>query len=81
MVGGFAGHAIPYGGKKKSADSGIDGFIYFKPDGKHARYGAKENAPMAIFITLSDATKPMLTEAKKKASTRHPTASSRAYRS
>jgi site-specific DNA-methyltransferase (adenine-specific) len=26
--------AIPYGGKKKGADSGIDGFIYFKPDGK-----------------------------------------------
>jgi adenine specific DNA methylase Mod len=26
--------AIPYGGKKKCADSGIDGFIYFKPDGK-----------------------------------------------
>jgi site-specific DNA-methyltransferase (adenine-specific) len=27
-------NAIPYGGKKKGADSGIDGFIYFKPDGK-----------------------------------------------
>ena len=26
--------AIPYGGKKKGADSGIDGTIYFKPDGK-----------------------------------------------
>ena len=26
--------AIPYGGKKKGADSGIDGHIYFKPDGK-----------------------------------------------
>jgi site-specific DNA-methyltransferase (adenine-specific) len=26
--------AIPYGGKKKGADSGIDGFIYFKPEGK-----------------------------------------------
>jgi adenine specific DNA methylase Mod len=26
--------AAPYGGKKKGADSGIDGFIYFKPDGK-----------------------------------------------
>jgi site-specific DNA-methyltransferase (adenine-specific) len=25
---------VPYGGKKKGADSGIDGFIYFKPDGK-----------------------------------------------
>lgn len=26
--------AQPYGGKKKGADSGIDGLIYFKPDGK-----------------------------------------------
>jgi site-specific DNA-methyltransferase (adenine-specific) len=26
--------AMPYGGKKKGADGGIDGFIYFKPDGK-----------------------------------------------
>jgi DNA modification methylase len=26
--------AVPYGGKKKGADSGIDGFIYFKPDAK-----------------------------------------------
>ena len=27
-------NAIPFGGKKKGADSGIDGTIYFKPDGK-----------------------------------------------
>jgi len=27
-------NAAPYGGKKKGADSGIDGHIYFKPDGK-----------------------------------------------
>jgi adenine specific DNA methylase Mod len=26
--------AVPYGNKKKGADSGIDGYIYFKPDGK-----------------------------------------------
>jgi len=26
--------AVPFGGKKKGADSGIDGFIYFKPEGK-----------------------------------------------
>ena len=26
--------AQPYGGKKKGADGGIDGIIYFKPDGK-----------------------------------------------
>lgn len=27
-------NAIPQGGKKKGADAGIDGVIYFKPDGK-----------------------------------------------
>jgi site-specific DNA-methyltransferase (adenine-specific) len=28
--------ALPFGGKKKGADGGIDGIIYFKPDGKRA---------------------------------------------
>jgi site-specific DNA-methyltransferase (adenine-specific) len=27
-------NAVPVGGKKKGADQGIDGAIYFKPDGK-----------------------------------------------
>jgi site-specific DNA-methyltransferase (adenine-specific) len=27
-------NAVPYGGRKKGADSGIDGLIYFKPEGK-----------------------------------------------
>ena len=26
--------AVPFGGKKKGADTGIDGFIYFKPDAR-----------------------------------------------
>lgn len=26
--------AVPFGGKKKGSDGGIDGYIYFKPDGK-----------------------------------------------
>jgi DNA modification methylase len=26
--------AVPYGGKKKGADGGIDGIVYFKPDGR-----------------------------------------------
>jgi site-specific DNA-methyltransferase (adenine-specific) len=26
--------AVPFGGKKKGADGGIDGLIYFKPDGR-----------------------------------------------
>jgi site-specific DNA-methyltransferase (adenine-specific) len=28
-------NAVPFAGKKKGADSGIDGLIYFKPDGKN----------------------------------------------
>jgi site-specific DNA-methyltransferase (adenine-specific) len=28
--------ALPFGGKKKGADGGIDGIIDFKPDGKRA---------------------------------------------
>ena len=27
-------NAVPFGGKKRGADSGIDGHIYFKPDGR-----------------------------------------------
>ena len=27
-------NAVPFGGKKKGADTGIDGHIDFKPDGK-----------------------------------------------
>jgi site-specific DNA-methyltransferase (adenine-specific) len=27
-------NAVPFGGKKKGADTGIDGLIYFKPEGK-----------------------------------------------
>ena len=27
-------NAVPFGGKKRGADTGIDGHIYFKPDGK-----------------------------------------------
>lgn len=32
-------NAVPFGGKKKGADSGIDGLIYFKPDGKKTEKG------------------------------------------
>ena len=32
-------NAIPYGGKKKGADSGIDGYYYCKPDGKKTEAG------------------------------------------
>jgi site-specific DNA-methyltransferase (adenine-specific) len=31
--------AVPYGGKKKGADSGIDGYYYCKPDGKKTEGG------------------------------------------
>lgn len=32
-------NAVPYGGKKKGADSGIDGYYYCKPDGKQTEAG------------------------------------------
>lgn len=32
-------NAVPYGGKKKGADSGIDGYFYCKPDGKKTEGG------------------------------------------
>jgi site-specific DNA-methyltransferase (adenine-specific) len=32
-------NAVPYGGKKKGADTGIDGFYYCKPDGKKTEAG------------------------------------------
>jgi site-specific DNA-methyltransferase (adenine-specific) len=32
-------NAVPYGGKKKGADSGIDGYYYCKPDGKKTESG------------------------------------------
>lgn len=80
-------NAVPYGGKKKGADGGIDGLIYFKPDGKTtekaiisvkggvnvgvpmirdlAHVIEREKAKIGIFITLTEPTKPMLTEALK----------------
>ncbi len=46
-------NAVPYGGKKKGADTGIDGLIYFKPDGKQTekaivsvKGGANVSVPM-----------------------------------
>ena len=33
--------AVPYGGKKKGADTGIDGFIYFKTDSKTTEKAVK----------------------------------------
>jgi site-specific DNA-methyltransferase (adenine-specific) len=45
--------AVPFGGKKKGADGGIDGIIYFKPDGKttekaivSVKGGASVSVPM-----------------------------------
>lgn len=32
-------NAVPYGGKKKGPDSGIDGYYYCKPDGKKTQAG------------------------------------------
>lgn len=80
-------NAVPYAGKKKGADSGIDGIIYFKPEGKKteraivsvkggqhvgvsmirdmAHVVERENAKIGVFVTLSNPTKPMKTEAVK----------------
>ena len=53
-------NAVPYGGKKRGADTGIDGHIYFKPDAK-----TTEKAKVGVFITLGEPTGPMRTEAIK----------------
>lgn len=46
-------NAVPFGGKKKGSDKGIDGYIYFKPDGKtteraiiSVKGGEKVSSPM-----------------------------------
>jgi len=80
-------NAVPFAGKKKGADTGIDGLIYFKPDGKTtekaivsvkggenvnvamirnlAHVVDREKARIGVFITLSEPTGPMITEAVK----------------
>ena len=77
--------AQPYAGKKKGADSGIDGLIYFRPDAKTTERAIvsvkggehvsvpmvrdlkgvleREKAPIGVFLTLAEPTKPMLAEA------------------
>jgi len=77
--------AQPYGGKKKGADSGIDGLIYFRSDAKSTERAVvsvkggehvgvpmvrdlkgvleREKAPIGVFLTLTEPTKPMITEA------------------
>jgi site-specific DNA-methyltransferase (adenine-specific) len=79
--------AVPFGGKKKGADSGIDGLIYFKPDlrstekvivsvkgGENINVAMvrdlghvvdREKAKIGLFITLTEPTGPMRTEAVK----------------
>lgn len=77
--------AQPFAGKKKGADSGIDGVIYFRPDGKHIERAivsvkggdnttvsmvrdlkgvmAREDAPISVFLTLTEPTAAMRKEA------------------
>jgi restriction endonuclease Mrr len=79
--------AVPYGGKKKGADGGIDGLIYFKPDGRTTERAIvsvkggqnvsvpmvrdlghvvdRERAKVGVFVTLTEPTAPMRTEAVK----------------
>jgi site-specific DNA-methyltransferase (adenine-specific) len=80
-------NAQPYQGKKKGADGGIDGLIFFLDDTKEHRkivvsvkggdnvsvamvrdlIGVleREEAEIGLFITLSQPTRPMITEAVK----------------
>lgn len=79
--------AQPYKGKKKGADGGIDGLIFFRDAGGEDRkivvsvkggdnvnvamvrdlghVVEREKAAIGLFVTLAEATKPMLTEAVK----------------
>ena len=79
--------AQPFQGKKKGADGGIDGLIYFNDDGKMpkkiivsvkggdnvnvamvrdlAHVVEREKAEIGLFVTLTDATRPMCEEAVK----------------
>jgi adenine specific DNA methylase Mod len=78
-------NAQPYQGKKKGADGGIDGIIFFQDDDTGAKKiiisvkggenvtrtmvadlknsVEREKAAIGLFITLSEPTKPMITEA------------------
>lgn len=77
--------AQPYGGKKKGADGGIDGLIYFRSDAKTTERAVvsvkggdnvgvpmirdlkgvldRERAPIGVFLTLAEPTRPMEKEA------------------
>jgi DNA modification methylase len=78
-------NAQPYQGKKKGADGGTDGIIFFQDDEKGAKKiivsvkggenvtrtmiadlkntVEREKAEIGLFVTLAEATKPMITEA------------------
>ncbi len=77
--------AQPFAGKKKGADGGIDGLIYFRSDAKTTERAVvsvkggdhvgvpmvrdlkgvldREKAPIGVFLTLAEPTKPMVAEA------------------
>ena len=76
--------AQPYGGKKKGADGGIDGLIYFRSDARTTERAIvsvkgggvsvpmvrdlkgvldREKAPIGVFLTLEQPTRPMEKEA------------------
>ncbi len=76
--------AQPHGGKKKGADGGIDGLIYFRSDAKTTERAIvsvkgggvsvpmvrdlkgvldREKAPIGVFLTLEQPTRPMEKEA------------------
>ena len=76
--------AQPYGGKRKGADGGIDGLIYFRSDARTTERAIvsvkagtvrvpmvrdlkgvleREKAPIGVFLTLEEPTRPMEMEA------------------
>ena len=78
-------NAQPYKGGRKGADGGVDGYIWFQPDGRNHEKAVvsvkggenvdvkmirdliatvdREKAKVGVFITLTDPTRPMKTEA------------------
>ena len=49
---GLADPEEPYGGKKKGADTGIDGKVFFKPDGKRTEVAIVSVKSGGVGVTM-----------------------------
>ena len=66
-------NAQPYKGGRKGADGGVDGYIWFQPDGRNHEKAVvsvkggenvdREKAKVGVFVTLTEPTRNMKTEA------------------